>query len=92
MGDKFLAETFPFLQQLKMDAIATKGPVPYLYEYYNIFGWYQSPVSTEESVPAKILNSLMEGFNKIHRMPNIYLAFSWEGHAGWSPLESQFEV
>ena len=75
IGDKLLAEIFPFLQQMKTDAIATNSQVPYLYEYYNIFGWFQSPVSTKRSVSAKILNSLTKGFNKIHRMPKYVIIF-----------------
>ena len=54
---------------MKTDAIATKKPILYIYEYYNIFSWTQSPVSIERSVIAKIINSFTDGLNKIHRVP-----------------------
>ena len=60
---------------MKTDAIATNSSVPYIYEYYNIFSWFQSPCSAEKSAVARILNSLTEGLNKIHRLPKYILLF-----------------
>ena len=58
---------------MKSDAVVQKKSIPYIYEYYNIFCWTQSPIALEKSVLAKIVNSLTDCLNKIHRVPKYLL-------------------
>ena len=71
VGDGFFREVFPALQAMQQQAKLTKSSVPYLYEYYNVFGYYSMRSSGMRYCIGRILNSLIVGLNTRERLPRL---------------------
>ena len=55
---------------MRAKAVAASRDQPYLYQYYNIFGYYLSPLNTTVRVGiARILNAFIEGLNDRDILP-----------------------
>ena len=46
-----------------------RAVMPYLYEFYNVFGFTQLASSGVRSVLARVINSLIEGLNERPQLP-----------------------
>ena len=70
LGDEFFKEVFPVMQELCRLSKVNKTPAPYLYEYYNVFGYYTPSTTTHaRRVIAWVLNSFIHGLNMRERLP-----------------------
>ena len=63
----------PVLQSMKTDALTKKKPIPYIFEYYNVFGYYANPLSQTRGVMARMFQALAEGLNSTMRLPKFIL-------------------
>ena len=68
IGDDFLYEMMPVLQSMKTEALAKKD-IPYLFEYYNVMGYYASPLSRTRGVMARVFHAVAEGLNASWKLP-----------------------
>ena len=68
VGDDFLRESFDTYTNLKTGSKIQRKKPPYLFEMYNVLGYYQSVRSMVPGL-ARILNSFIEGLNKRLRLP-----------------------
>ena len=73
VGDEFLRETYQTLVQLKNLAVAARRNPPYLYQFFNVYGFYQNKASVIQGL-ARLLNSCIQGLNARPRLPK-YLVF-----------------
>ena len=48
---------------MKIEANAKKKPVPYIYEYFNVYGYYTNPLNQTRSVMAHMFNAFTEALN-----------------------------
>ena len=71
--DKFVRNSIAVLQAMKTEASMDKKPLPYLYSYFNIFCYSQSPLGHVKSIAARILNSIIEGLNARQHLPKYIL-------------------
>ena len=71
VGDQFFREVFPTLQSLKRRAKVQKINPPYLYEYYNIFGYYSLMSSANKRCIAHLFNAIVTGLNTRQRLPHL---------------------
>ena len=71
IGDQFFRDMFPSLQNLKQQAKLLKTPIPYLYEYYNVFGYYSMVTSGIRCAIARVYNSLVVGLNTRECLPRL---------------------
>ena len=69
IGDAFLKEIFPILQGLKTQKIMLKKPPPYIYEYFNTFGFITCNGTSQRNILARLLNALIEAFNRREKLP-----------------------
>ena len=63
IGDSFLLEVHSSLQSLKDGAKDSKRPLPYVYEYYNMSFFMESPSSTNVDVLAHFHNSIVHALS-----------------------------
>ena len=56
VGDKFIDQIFHRLQELKQEAKEAQGPMPYMYDYYEIKCYTEDKLSTNDCVPSRIVN------------------------------------
>ena len=73
IGDKFINRNYHALQKLKTEAIMTKKPLPYVYDYYNLSCFTPNPKSLLENTLARIINALIKALNDATKMPRIIL-------------------
>ena len=71
VGDQFFREVFLILQSLKRCAKVQEEEPPYIYEYYNVFGYYTMWTSGVKRSISRILNSLVTGLNTHERVPHL---------------------
>ena len=69
IGDDFFHDIFSALQDLRSKARVAKKNPPYLYEYYNVFGYYSTKSSGTRHTIGRILNALIVGLNTHDRLP-----------------------
>ena len=70
VGDEFVKDLFPALQGLHQAAKINKTTPPYLYEYYNVFGYYSPSTTTHaRRVIARVLNSFIYALNTRDCLP-----------------------
>ena len=70
VGDTFMDEIFRALNELKRIACILKTNPPYLYQFFNVFSYYQNKLSCVRGI-VRILNALIEGLNNRHRLPRL---------------------
>ena len=68
VGDEFLRQSFDTYTNLRTGSKIERKRPPYLFEMYNVLGYYQSIRSMVPDL-ARVLNSLIEGLNKRLRLP-----------------------
>ena len=69
IGDNFLYEMMPVLQTMNIEANAKKKPVPYVYEYFNVYGYYTNPLNQTRGVMACMFNAFAEALNASLHLP-----------------------
>ena len=69
VGDSFLQGIYSTLQKMQEQAKANLKMQPYIYEYYNIMAFWNSPTLQGLRVIARVLNSFIEALNKGCRLP-----------------------
>ena len=73
VGDEFLRAMLSVFQALKTEASFNNQPLPYIYSYYNVSSYFESPLSKTKSVAARLLNSIIEGMNTWAHLPRYIL-------------------
>ena len=71
VGDEFFTKTFSEMQELRRRARAANAKPPYLYDYYNVFGFYTLRSSGNTRSIGRMLNSLIVGLNTRERLPRL---------------------
>ena len=69
VGDQFFATNFGELQKMHQTARIKKKSPPYLYEYYNMFGYYSAGSSGRKHVIGRMINALLVGLNTHNWLP-----------------------
>ena len=70
IGDTFLRQMYPTLQDIKTSAVFKKKTAPYMYEQYNVFCYYPTAVNRlMDNALAGTLNALVTILNKRERLP-----------------------
>ena len=73
VGDNFFRDVFPALTSLRNQATFNRNRPPYIYEFYNIFGYCQSSASQVRGLP-RFFNPMIEALNARVRLPR-YIIF-----------------
>ena len=73
LGDQFFRQTFPALQAWRRRTRVQKVQQPYLYDYYNIFGYYTVTTSHTKHTVGCVLNALITALNTRERLPRMIL-------------------
>ena len=68
VGDEFLLDMYPALQAWNKTAEVCKTSPPYVFQHYNINGFFNSALSRILAT-TRILNAFVEGFNKHWLLP-----------------------
>ena len=68
VGDNFLREAFPTLTNLRNHAGLNCRHPPYIYEFYNVFGYFQNRQSLVTGL-TRLFNALMEALNNRLKLP-----------------------
>ena len=77
MGNTTLRKIFNTLQEIKDKAKKkpvpgeVQMPMPYMCEFYNVFGYHKMA----GNVLTRLINALLEGLNSRHRLPRIVIYF-----------------
>ena len=74
IGDAFLDQMYHAFQELRTEARDGHAAMPYIQDYYNVNKFTQNQLSSNKSVPARIVNSVIDALN-MHstKMPRILL-------------------
>ena len=72
VGDFFLREIFNTFSDMNKYAIRNRSKPPYLYGFYNIFGYFQNKISSVRGI-ARIYNAFLEGMNNRKRLPRFII-------------------
>ena len=73
VGDNFLEQNYTALQVLKATNIVWKKELPYLYDYYNVYGYCQKATTGVRRVIARTLNSVISGLNNRPQLPRFLI-------------------
>ena len=68
IGDDFLCEMYSTLTNIKNKASLNRCSPPYLYDFYNVYGYFQNRSSMVRGV-VHIFNAFVEGINNHTRLP-----------------------
>ena len=71
IGDDFLRDLFPTLQEIKVEG--RSKAMPYMYDYFNITSCMAHPQSEVKSIIARVQNSLVKALNESNKLPRIIL-------------------
>ena len=70
MGEDFVYDNFMSFQVKKIEVEMDHTDRPFLHEYYNIHFFFERPLSPIRSFEARVINSLIDGFNEnVKKMP-----------------------
>ena len=69
IGDAFFREQYSTLQGLKTQALIMKKSLPYVYDYFNLFGFFTSDVQFHRNILSRVQNAILEAFNRRERLP-----------------------
>ena len=69
--DQFLGDIYQEMQNLRQKARMTKTQPPYLYDYYNVLGYYSPRSSGNRRAIGRIPNSLIVGLNTREHLPHL---------------------
>ena len=73
IGDEFFSKIYDSLKEWRCRTRAAKSKQPYLYDYYNVFGYYMLRSSGNRYAIGRVLNSLIVGLNTRHRLPRLII-------------------
>ena len=73
IGDWFLKDTFPALQAIRYGSTIQKKPPPYIYEMYNIFYFFTSPLTFENNTMLRVNNAFIKALNQREKLPRYVL-------------------
>ena len=73
IGDDFLHEMFPVLITSRTEALSQKKDTPYIFEYYNVDGFFTNPMSMTRGIMARMLHALAEGLNSRTKLPKFVI-------------------
>ena len=77
IGDVFLNGIYNTLQEAKVEANDNRGPMPYMYDYYNLFLHIKGQLN--KATLSNILNSLIKGLNEEKVLPqHILMIPDWD--------------
>ena len=70
LGDEFLRQTFPALQEMKSSA-ASFNPhqIPYMYEQYNIYSYTKSSMVSQRNTLVRVQKAMEEAFSRKWHLP-----------------------
>ena len=71
LEDEFFRDVFQAFQAIRQQAKLTRTTIPYLYNYYNVFGYYAMRSSGNKHIIGRIVNSLIVGLNTRERLPRL---------------------
>ena len=71
VGEGFLKSSFAKLQTMKTSADSQQSP--YVYQQFLIKPFYQTGMGSAPGTVHKLYNSLVEAFNKSHKLPHYIL-------------------
>ena len=70
IGDAFFREIHATLLDMRNSALVNKINPPYVFEYYNVFGYMMNANNGTRRTVAHILNAAIEGLNSRERLPH----------------------
>ena len=73
LGDWFLKDTFPTLQVLKHGSTVQRKLPPYIYDMYNLFYFFTSPLSFGNNTLFQINNVFIEAINRRDQLPKFII-------------------
>ena len=73
ISDEFLRSVISSLQGMKTETLMDNKHPPFIYNYYNVFCYFQSPLSNVKSIATRILNAMIEGLNERVCLPRYIL-------------------
>ena len=68
VGDNFLRDIFHTFVEMQQYAIRKRKNPPYLYSFYNVFGYFQSKLSCVKGI-TRIYNAFLKGMNARKKLP-----------------------
>ena len=68
-----MRNTYTTFQNMKIQAIAERRSVPYLYEHFNIFPFNSSQLQFQNNILTRLQNAAIEGFNRHDRLPRFII-------------------
>ena len=71
--DEFFSKIYDSLKEWRRRTRAAKSKQPYLYDYYNVFGYYMLRSSGNRRAIGRVLNSLIVGLNTRHQLPRLII-------------------
>ena len=73
VGDEAVRASISTRQAMKSECGFDNKLLPYIYEYYNVNCYFESPLGKTKSVAARILNSVIQGMNAWAHLPRYIL-------------------
>ena len=73
VGDNFLRDIFTTFTDMNKHAVRSRSKPPYLFGFYNVFGYFQNKISCVKGI-VRIYNAFLEGLNGRKRLPR-FLVF-----------------
>ena len=64
LGDWFLKDVFPTLQAIRHGSTVQRRPPPYLYDMFNVFYFFTSPLTFGNNTLLRINNAFIEALNR----------------------------
>ena len=71
IGDSFLAEIHPVLNEMSREKDDAESSVPYMYKFFNVSCFVTNPLCVERSKLTRILNALIEALNQCKTLPRL---------------------
>ena len=68
VGDNFLRDIFHTFVEMQQFAIWKRKNPPYLYSFYNVFGYFQNKFSCVKGI-VRVYNAFLEGMNARKKLP-----------------------
>ena len=73
IGDDFMGQTYYMLDKLKRDAVTSRSPIPYIFEYYNVKAFYVAEDHLIKDVLARFVNALILALNDISKISRLVI-------------------
>ena len=59
----------PVLTTMRSNARAQKRSIPYIFEYYNVDGFFTSPTGLTKGMMGRMFNVICQALNSTHKLP-----------------------